>query len=201
MSIQINSCWLCDTYKLNQILNLPSEDTFICDSTNFSTSIDIAPSKIGHLLTISKQHLTTIEQLNKMEKNELFQHLDEVTNIYKDDVISYCHITPNKENKCLEHLHFHILPTETPPNNIQNFLTSHFTSYLLIEGGNKEDQLLIFYNGALYTNKNATGSTLRKKLEVILSADSRPWKQRVYGDEAKLYELIIKTKQLLKCNY
>ena len=132
-------------------------DEIILETNSFVVIADIAPLNRGHILIVSKKHVTSFSLMAEKELEEL-ENLerilaDKIRSLTKsNDIISFEHGLINvKSNKgsCINHAHLHVVPC---PQNIYSYLCKDYKFRIIhsmSEIGKRTidtDQYLLFRN-------------------------------------------------------
>ena len=119
---------MCDFCDENIIKN-----GLVYQTDNFYVRFDKYPVSVGHLLIISKRHIVSFSELNKIEKIEIWEVLEKAIYFLKTS-------QPNKPRdfniginegrlagRTIDHLHMHVIPryegdVEDPEGGIRNII-------------------------------------------------------------------------------
>lgn len=192
------NCWLCreNRYVLNQKLSLPTQETFIYESKYCYSHIDIAPAKVGHLITSTKRHVQHVNELSNSEMTDLKNHLLYTKKLYPNKTLTYSHINPKNNTPCVKHLHFHTVPCNSSYTLISKLIETNFCSNNNISESNND--LLIIFMGSMLLNKAGTGTLQRSSIERTIGMDLRNWRIRLSDDSLICNKRIIDSIKILK---
>ena len=183
----LDNCWLCEEnrFVLNEELGLSAEETTVIETEKSITFIDLSPVKIGHLLTLPKRHVNKFKDIISCELNDIIKHLKAISKHYSGNCISYAHVNKTTETQCVDHIHFHSVPTDM---NVVKRIVGEVE--FMPTPSSENDILSIFQHGQILFTKPRTGNDYRKTIERLTNCDLRSWRSRIEDDPEKIEDRI-----------
>ncbi|GHV83823.1 hypothetical protein AGMMS50212_11630 [Spirochaetia bacterium] len=113
-------CCFCGNQriKLFESLGLPSTDAILYEDENIIMTPDLVPVTCGHLLIITKRHISCFGEADKNTLNSLnmVKRFVKNTIFFNREVLFFEHgsVIPHSGGGCIDHAHLHAVPLFDP---------------------------------------------------------------------------------------